>query len=167
MPDIMGCQECDDISRVLHDGNLASAYTAIRGPHSLAMAYKTDDWDLVSEGFKDIAVDEKEQFYGHRSAQWARLQHRQSGKLLLVVNHHGPLPMDSGGACGGKVTAFNLLRVVEDSAEDGDVVVLVGDFNAGQGSDTVTGLSGALHKCASGAALGGLLLALGLLLLAP
>mmetsp|Transcript_55946 Transcript_55946/g.141653 ORF Transcript_55946/g.141653 Transcript_55946/m.141653 type:complete len:304 (+) Transcript_55946:93-1004(+) len=155
MPGIMGCQECNDISRVLREGGLESTYTAIQGPHSLAIAYKTCEWELVAQGWKEIAVDEPEQFYGSRSVQWARLRHRQSNKVLFFVNHHGPLRVNSGGRKGGPETAYNILIAIHENVELGDSVILLGDFNAQMGSQTVRHLEQYIPRAASGTARGG------------
>mmetsp|Transcript_117050 Transcript_117050/g.335820 ORF Transcript_117050/g.335820 Transcript_117050/m.335820 type:complete len:121 (-) Transcript_117050:171-533(-) len=86
---------------------------------------------------------------------WVRIQHRQTGQTVLFINHHGPLPLNSGGRCGGEATAFNLFRLMGTHAQEGDVVVLVGDFNAGPGSETVRELRGRLQATFTGNAFGG------------
>lgn len=69
-----------------------------------------------------------------------RLQHKSSDMTLFFMNHHGPLSVNSGGACGGKATAHNLLKAMAKNGKPGDVLVLVGDFNANAASRTVQGL---------------------------
>merc|ERR1712107_920793 len=105
-------------------------------------------------GWKEIAVDEPEQFYGSRSVQWARLRHRQSNKLLLFVNHRGPLRVNSGGRKGGPQTANKILTAIHDNVEPGDGVILLGDFNAQAGSQTVRALEQYIPRVASGTACG-------------
>ncbi|CAK0838554.1 unnamed protein product [Prorocentrum cordatum] len=72
------------------------------------------------------------------------------------MNHHGPLPVDTGGKCGGKVTAANLIRVITANAVEGDAIIVVGDFNAAPASDTVSGLSQYLVHIFNGAMCGGI-----------
>jgi len=46
------------------------------------------------------------------------------------MNYHGPLGMNSGGKCGGAITAMKLLQLVAANARQGDAIIFVGDFNA-------------------------------------
>lgn len=66
-----------------------------------------------------------------------RLRSLHSNVNLFFVNHHGPLSINSGGACGGQSTAYNLMQIMAKNAQVGDVLVLVGDFNANAASLTV------------------------------
>lgn len=152
--DIMAFQECEDVNRVLRDAGLADRYAALQGMYALGLAYRTSEWQLVGSGAQDVAEDGAQQWFGLRAGQWVRLQHRSTGRLVFFMNHHGPLPLGTGGRCGGDATAFNLLKVVATSARDGDAVLLVGDFNANAGSSTVQQLQRRLHKALSGSALG-------------
>lgn len=77
---------------------------------------------------------------------WVRLQHVTTKQVVFFINHHGPLPVQSGGRCGGEATAFNILELIAIQAREGDVVVLTGDFNAGADSETVKQLSTRMHK---------------------
>jgi len=79
-------------------------------------------------------------WYGKRGAQWMRLQNIRTGKTLFFVNHHGPLSVNSGGVCGGHATAHNLLKLMAQKAAVGDLLILVGDFNANAASNTIQGL---------------------------
>lgn len=154
-PDMMGCQECDDISRVLIEGALQMEYKGIQGPHSLGIAYKATEWEELSHGFRTVATDEKEQFYGDRGMQWARLQHKQSQRVVFFVNHHGPLRINSGGRHGGPVTAQNIVRAIHENVQPGDAVIMVGDFNAQAGSQTVRELERYLPLVYTGLSFGG------------
>jgi len=64
--------------------------------------------------------------------------------------------VDTGGKCGGKVTAANLVRVIAGNAEEGDAIIVVGDFNAAPASDTISGLSQYLVHIFNGAMCGGI-----------
>jgi len=154
-PDLIGCQECDDISRVLYEGELQSTYAVVRGPHSLGMAYKRSEFDLLERGYADVSTDEPEQFYGARGVEWARLQHKPSGKAVFFMNHHGPLRVNSGGREGGPMTAYNIVKEIYNHTQPGDVVILVGDFNAQAGSQTIREIERYLPRTSSGVAFGG------------
>jgi len=153
--DIMGFQECQDPLWVLRDAGLLSQYTAVQGAAGLCMAYKTANWKALAQGEEFVAEDQPGQYYGKRSAQWARLQHTATGKVVLFVNHHGPLTVNSGGICGGKATAGNLIHILAKSAVRGDSIVLLGDFNADGSSETVQELAKRLYKVYAGVSYGG------------
>merc|ERR1712048_682991 len=85
-----------------------------------------------------------------------RLQHKQTGKTMFVMNHHGPLPIPSGGKCGGKATAYNMLRKIAENADAQDFIVLTGDFNANGHSHTVWSLERYMHRIFTGSAIGGI-----------
>merc|ERR1712083_436168 len=74
-----------------------------------------------------------------------RLQHVASGKVLLFLNHHGPTPVNSGGLCGGSSTAFKLLKLIAATAQQGDAIVMVGDFNADDSCQTIRRLQERLN----------------------
>lgn len=71
------------------------------------------------------------------------------------MNHHGPLPVGSGGSCGGYTTARNLLMVMKKHSQVGDILILVGDFNSGVGSGTIGELSNHLTHAMHGSSFGG------------
>mmetsp|Transcript_106954 Transcript_106954/g.300781 ORF Transcript_106954/g.300781 Transcript_106954/m.300781 type:complete len:421 (+) Transcript_106954:83-1345(+) len=153
--DFMGLQECEDPYRVLGPVGLLSQFEVFKGFHALCMAYRRSDWSLLTRGEIDVAEDQWTQYYGARGAQWMRLRHKSSEASLLFVNHHGPLPVNTGGQCGGRVTADNLLRLISDSGKDGDIIFLVGDFNANAGSPTITHLQRYLVRLHHGESFGG------------
>jgi len=133
--DLMGFQECEDPARVLRDAGLLEEYAPFQGNNTLCMAYRKDSWSLIARGHSVVAEDQKGLF-GRRAAQWMRLRHR-SGAMLFFVNHHGPLPINTGGICGGVATAHNILQLITAHAHFGDGILLVGDFNANAASPTV------------------------------
>lgn len=135
--DVMGFQECEDPKKVLGPPGLLGEYEAIQGVHAICMAYRTAVWSLLEKGEDDVAEDMRTEFYGKRGTQWMRLQHKDTGRTLFFMNHHGPLSVNSGGLCGGQATAHNLLDVMAKRAQVGDALVLVGDFNANAASRTL------------------------------
>mmetsp|Transcript_53067 Transcript_53067/g.164199 ORF Transcript_53067/g.164199 Transcript_53067/m.164199 type:complete len:381 (-) Transcript_53067:25-1167(-) len=152
--DFMGFQECEDAERVLRDGGLLDEYTTFQSSRTLCMAYRRSGWSLLSYGHATVAEDHKGLF-GQRGAQWMRLQH-SNGTTLFFLNHHGPLPVNSGGICGGTATAHNLLRLIGEHAHVGDALILVGDFNANPTSSTVQELRRYLLHVYSGEFLDGI-----------
>lgn len=144
--DLIGFQECDDVKRVLGDAGLLGTHAYVIGGHATAIAYEKAAWSLLSSGKDDVAEDRPEQHYGRRGVGWARLRHRASGKVVFAVNHHGPLPVNTGGKCGGKATAYNMLRVIGRNAEAGDMKVLMGDLNADKNSATQSALKDHMHR---------------------
>jgi hypothetical protein len=130
--DLLGLQECGDVSRYLNDAKregLSEDYGSIEGGHGLAIAYRPSRWTPISSGMEIVGEDGPSQYFGTRGAQWARLR-RDDGQTVLFLNHHGPLPFDSGGRCGGTATGYNIMRTIALHAHAGDAVFLVGDFNA-------------------------------------
>jgi len=146
--DIMGFQECDDVRRVLGDAGMLSSHDYVVGGHATAIAYNKGTWELVASGRDDVAEDRPEQWYGRRGVGWVRLRHRTTDKTVFLVNHHGPLPVNTGGKCGGEATAYNMLRAIGLHAGAGDLKLLVGDLNADKNSVT----QGALKRYMTGSA---------------
>jgi len=134
--DIMGFQECDDVQRVLRDAGLQNSHAALPGGHALAIAYRRAAWHKLDSGTINVAEDRRDQYYGNRAVNWARLRHISTGKVVLFVNHHGPLPVNSGGKDGGESTARNILRVIGEQSQNSNLQILVGDLNADRHSRT-------------------------------
>lgn len=153
--DVMGFQECEDIQRVLGPVGLLQEYEAFEGTHAICMAYRKDAWSLLAKGEADVAEDMRTEYYGTRGTQWMRLKHKASGRNLFFVNHHGPLSVNSGGLCGGQATAYNILQVMAKNAQVGDVLMLVGDFNANAASRTLQSLWSHLHAVYNSKSFGG------------
>jgi len=146
--DILAFQECEDAPRVLRDANLAASHAVVTGDHATAIAYDRNTWELLASGDEDVAEDMPDQWYGRRGVAWVRLRHAASGKVVFAANHHGPLPINSGGVCGSLATAYNLLRVLGRRAAAGDLKLLLGDLNAEEGSATQRALEAHLHLAA-------------------
>jgi len=154
--DVMAFQECEGVGWVLGDAGLTGEYAALTGPHALCIAYLRSSWNVLADSSENVAEDQRgDQWYGTRAAMWVRLQHVTTKQVVFFINHHGPLPVQSGGRCGGQATAFNILELIAIQAREGDVVVLTGDFNAGADSETVKQLSTRMHKVITGNAFGG------------
>eukprot|EP00928_Gymnodinium_smaydae_P011985 TRINITY_DN14384_c2_g1_i1.p1 TRINITY_DN14384_c2_g1~~TRINITY_DN14384_c2_g1_i1.p1 ORF type:complete len:595 (+),score=136.84 TRINITY_DN14384_c2_g1_i1:72-1856(+) len=135
--DVMGFQECEDPQLLLEPVGLYDTYEVFKGTHAICMAYKKETWELLERGQEDVAEDQHTEYYGTRGTQWMRLRHAKTNATLLFLNHHGPLSVNSGGQCGGRSTALNLLHLVANRGKEGDLVVLVGDFNANAASYTI------------------------------
>lgn len=154
--DIMGFQECEDPFLVIGHAGLSNEYEILKDTSSksaaLCIAVRKGSWAILARGLSTVAEDQK---YGLRQAQWVRLRHMSSGKTVFFVNHHGPLPMNSGGICGGYATAHRLLQVVAANGHPGDAIVLLGDFNAGDTSQTIQFVEQHLHRVFHGTTLDG------------
>jgi hypothetical protein len=140
--DFMGFQECEDIRLVLTNAGLLNQYEVYQGEAALCMAFKKSLWVTLEQSEDMVAEDQKvpNQYFGKRFAQWARVKHLPTGTIVLFVNHHGPLPVNSGGLCGGIATANNLIRLMTTHGQPGDAIILVGDFNANPASQTISKL---------------------------
>lgn len=153
--DFMGFQECEDPAQVLGPVDLMADYEAFQGGHAICMAYHKRSWTLLAKGEAEVAEDMKQRYYGRRGSQWMRLRHTATGTGAFFLNHHGPLAINSGGVCGGQATAYNLLHVIAANAQAGDLVILVGDFNANAAGLTVQGLWPHLVHVFNGDSFGG------------
>uniref|UniRef100_A0A7S3M5T9 Endonuclease/exonuclease/phosphatase domain-containing protein n=1 Tax=Spumella elongata TaxID=89044 RepID=A0A7S3M5T9_9STRA len=119
------------------------------------MAYRKDAWSLMgSDILVDVAEDQPG-LWGRRTLLLARFQHKASGKTVLLANHHGPLVVGSGGICGGKATAWNILRAIAEHVQADDSIVLMGDFNAEAHSEAVRTLDDYLNRHYTGVSFNG------------
>jgi len=144
--DFMVFQECEDGNRVLRDAGLEATHAALGIQHAIALAYRKDAWRLEgSDVLVDVAEDQPG-LWGRRSLLLARFKHVASGKTVLLANHHGPLVVGSGGICGGKATAWNILRAIAEHAQADDAIVLMGDFNSEASSETVQTLDRYINR---------------------
>jgi len=140
--DFMGFQECEDVERVMRDADLTSTFgTYHNSEENIAIAYNVERWEAVLSGSAQVAEDRQDQHYGRRSLLWARFRERNTNRMVFFANHHGPLPVNTGGLCGGPATAYNLLRVISFHAHPGDAILLVGDFNADPTAATIQTLA--------------------------
>ncbi|CAE8649230.1 unnamed protein product, partial [Polarella glacialis] len=123
--------------------------------HAICLAYRKAAWSLLERGEQDVADDLPTKYYGTRGTQWMRLAHKKTNRTVFFVNHHGPLSVNSGGLCGGEATANNLLHLMGTKAQAGDVLILVGDFNANGASTTIQSLWKHLVHVYNGDSFGG------------
>jgi len=156
--DLMGFQECEDPDWLMWDAHrygLSGEYGVIRSrSRALCTMYRKSRWTLLDSGREDVGEDGSEQYFGKRSAQWGRFLHRD-GLTVFFVNHHGPLPVSSGGGCKGSAVSYNILRVIAENANGGDLVIAVGDFNAQPGSSRIDAMDKHMHRAFTGTAIGG------------
>jgi len=153
--DVLGFQECKNHTLLLGPMGLLEEYEAFEGWREICIAYRKKTWTLLDHGTRQVSVDQPTEWYGTRGTQWMRLQHKETGQKLFFGNHHGPLSVNSGGQCGGVSTAHNMLKLVEDKAEVGDAVIIVGDFNANAQSITIQELWKNLVLLYNGKSFGG------------
>lgn len=149
--DAMGFQECNNPWQLLWQAGIQHEYEAMHVNHGravdLCIVYRNATWTLLARGEQSVANDKT---FGARYAMWVRLEHIRTKERLFFMNHHGPLPLNSGGTSGGPATASALLDLVIQHAAEGDAVILVGDFNADGGSLTVRQLECRLSHVAWG-----------------
>mmetsp|Transcript_121522 Transcript_121522/g.378227 ORF Transcript_121522/g.378227 Transcript_121522/m.378227 type:complete len:173 (+) Transcript_121522:144-662(+) len=126
----------------------SAAHSVLPGRHATAIVYDERRWSELGSGVEEVAEDRPEQHWGRREVGWARLRHKASGKVAFVVNHHGPLPVNTGGVCGGEATAYAIFKVFGTRARAGDFKLFLGDLNADAGSATQSALRGRMHRVA-------------------
>lgn len=153
--DVMGFQEADHIRRPLEDAGFSEDDYSTESALGMAIAWRKPIWEKLSSGIDRIAEDRPGAYYGRRGVMWVRLRNHASNRTLVFANHHGPLPVGSGGVCGGEATAYNILSLLEREARDGDAIILTGDFNAAAHHATVETLEGRLHRLFTGTSFGG------------
>ncbi|CAK0872475.1 unnamed protein product [Prorocentrum cordatum] len=141
--DIMGFQGCPDARELVHYG-VTREDVVLQGEDGLCMAYKNSSFALMGQGLENVAEDKEGD--QHRRAQWMRLRHLELGKFVFFVNHRGPEPFDSGGACGADQMERSLRRLVARQAQPGDLIVVVGDLNVAMNSPVVTHLAKRLTR---------------------
>jgi len=156
--DFMGFQECQQPYRVLFDAGMDKDFTAWHTNQNICMAYRKKVWELLKRGEQIVANDQPKpgQNFGQRTGMWARFRHRKTNETVLFVNHHGPLPLSTGGQWGGPSVAYNLLTLVQKHGRKGEPVFMTGDFNSVKTSMTVRQLGCGLHRVFSGVKFGGI-----------
>eukprot|EP00929_Paragymnodinium_shiwhaense_P100364 TRINITY_DN6261_c0_g4_i1.p1 TRINITY_DN6261_c0_g4~~TRINITY_DN6261_c0_g4_i1.p1 ORF type:complete len:401 (-),score=92.32 TRINITY_DN6261_c0_g4_i1:334-1536(-) len=143
--DIAGFQECDDPNWIMGDAGMGDdEYDRIRWG-SNTLAYRKTRFERLSFGEGEFVAQDYGKFNYRRGAHWVRLNEKATGNKLFVMNHHGPLPVNTGGRCGGEATAYNLMKMIEKHSEAGDAIMFMGDFNADGGSQTVRTLKEYMH----------------------
>jgi hypothetical protein len=146
--DLAGFQECDDPNWIMGDAGMSrNDYDYVRWG-SNTLVFHSGRFEKLAAGEDKFAQDFG-RFNYQRGAHWARLQERETGNIIFVMNHHGPLPVNSGGICGGEATAYNMLSLIKQHSEPGDALLFMGDFNADGGSRTVQTMKGYMHHVMS------------------
>merc|ERR1719492_123588 len=120
--DIMFFQEVEDVNRVVSGLGLSSTYGQYGVPRPIsdnpvALAWNKQRFQLLEKGYRNVAEDQRSQYYGKRGVAWARLRDIRSNQTLWVGSHHGPLPVNSGGQDGGKGTAYNIASLLIDTRQ--------------------------------------------------
>jgi len=136
--DLMGFQECEDINVTMSSakGSGLAGDWGTFGLHegksiSIGMAWNKASFDLISSGKEYITEDvQGTDYYGKRAAQFVRLTHKASGAKVFFLNHHGATPVNTGGVCGKKATAYNILKTIANNAMKGDLIFMTCDCNA-------------------------------------
>jgi len=143
--DIAGFQECDDSKRIMGESGMSEDDYDYARWGSNTLAFNKNRFEKLASGDGEYVGQDFGRFSYRRGAHWVRLNEKATGNKLFVMNHHGPLPVNTGGICGGEATAYNLLKIVESNSEKGDALLFMGDFNADGGSATVKTLQGYMH----------------------
>jgi len=155
--DFMGFQECTQPYRVLFDAGLDKEFAAWHTNQNICIAYRKKVWELLKKGEDIVANDQQKpgQNFGQRTGQWVHMRHKETNETIFYVNHHGPLPLSTGGQWGGPTVAYNLLNLIKKHGAEGEAVFMTGDFNSVQTSMTVRQLGCGLHRVFSGTKFGG------------
>lgn len=126
--DLMGFQECDDISVFINDvAPGEKTYETKQGPADIAIAWNTKIFKKVSEGDAIAGSDG----WGPRHLHWVRLNIIGSDKHILMANTHGPVNQCSGKYESWKEVAHNYVSNIEGAMKPGDHMFFTGDFNCG------------------------------------
>lgn len=155
--DFIGFQECMQPYRVLYDAGMDKDFWAWHTNQNICIAIRTKAWKVLKKGEKIVANDQqkKGQNFGQRTGAWVQLQHRKTNETVFFMNHHGPLPLSTGGQWGGPATAYNLLTLIGEQAKNGEPIIFVGDFNSVATSMTVQQVGCGLNNVFSGTKFGG------------
>lgn len=142
--DIMLFQECDDIWYIRSKLEFPNMQVH-NGAHALAIGWDGDRFQLLESGNRKVGEDQPG-LWGSRAVTWVRLRERGTGRTFWAGSHHGPLPINTGGATGPENVANNIIELVRATKKDGDNVIIGGDFNADAGSRTVAALKNGNFK---------------------
>jgi len=154
--DVMAFQEAGDIWWPLGQAGLKKDEHDQVQAHGLAVVWRPAAWKKLANGLYAVAEDTAQQHYGKRYIIWVRLQNSLTNRTMLFANTHGPLPVGTGGLCGGNTTGSMILGLLKKQKEPEDLIVLTGDFNAGHSSDTFRTLSDKIHHIFTGQSFGGI-----------
>ncbi len=142
--DVIGTQEglpaqMDDLSRLLPEYSCSShgRDDGERAGEHMGIFFKTAKYELVDSGSFWISETPDQPGIGwdaalNRICGWAKLRVKESGKTFYYFCLH----MDHRGSKSRHEGAALVLRKIDEIAKDGDPVILVGDFNTDQNSET-------------------------------
>lgn len=143
--DIVGFQECDGPDWIMGDANMTrDEYDYVKW-NSNTLAYRKSRFEKLAVGNGELVAQDYGQYTYRRGVHWMRLKEIATGNTLFVMNHHGPLPINTGGVCGGEATAYNIINAIAAHSHEGDAVLVMGDFNADGRSRTVQTLKEFMH----------------------
>jgi hypothetical protein len=151
--DVFGFQECEDIFRIM--GDLGDHYHTFNAGRALGMSFDRYQWEIKYSKSIDVGEDIHPQYFGKRSVGMIYMKHKHSDKHLLHVNHHGVLPVNTGGLCKSESVAYNILKNIGANAKENDLIIVTGDFNCNHDSPTIKILETYLNKHVSSTSFSG------------
>jgi endonuclease/exonuclease/phosphatase family metal-dependent hydrolase len=147
--DVVGWQEADPYRAVLHDlpGWTTKTFAQDPGSAELAVSWRTSEFRLVSAHVRKVALGlswrEGRYPFGNRYVAVVRLEHRDTGRVLTVLDTHLPQKIEDLADPGSWLSTINSIRarVQLDRLADiwqrapGRWIVGTGDFNFDARSD--------------------------------
>lgn len=136
--DLVLFQEVDDPSSKLH--GLSGYQTAGGGGWSgMGFAWKESSFSHIDGPWKDYVGEDRDNcccnvWKWNNGKCWTRyvvsirLKH-SSGQEVLVANHHGLLPINTGGKTGHATAAQNINNAVNRRMGSTELVIFAGDMN--------------------------------------
>lgn len=143
--DLIGFQECDDITEILPRAGLDKRMDYYKPKADGPMAWDKNRFTKLASGQKKVAADK----YGDRYMNWVRLKEAGSGRTYFFANTHGPL-----NGCGADL-GHNYLDAINAHKGESDKFVMTGDFNCGPNTDAMRTLSANYNMAATSGPLGG------------
>jgi len=130
--DLIGFQECEDVSSIIHQGGL-HGYDYYMGHNKpkynpAPIAWRRSAFEKLTEPAQKVVAKD---LYGLRLITYIRLRHLQSQKTVLFVNTHGPL-----NSCSSKMGQA-WADGINGAAESGDAIIMTGDFNCARRSHAI------------------------------
>lgn len=133
--DLMGFQECDNITKVIQSFADPSSWALKQGPDDVAIAWNTKMFKKVKQGDAVIAKDS----YGNRYLSWAQLNIIGTDGNVFFANAHGALNVCNGTK--GQEVAANYVKVItENRNSKTDTLIFTGDFNCQSYDDVIQNL---------------------------
>lgn len=128
--DLIGFSECLDIDKMMNGLGLAATFGSYLAPpqsgstHDSGFLWSKDKFEQLGDPGADKMSHD---MYGDRWLGYIRLKVKETGQTLLYANTHGGL-----GHCGepaGREVYTNFMASIQKNRQDGDSVVVTGDFN--------------------------------------